>query len=171
MKVNNALRKKLKKEWTLQTKMNTGLYTTRKQVGIGAQLKLIKTSEDSQGGAENHKGEKLQLKNTLKVKQEVTGWPRGEEKGTQEGERDLQGNSWGDGYEIKAGTTLKIIKLIIYQDRKRKKKPPKQNKNWNIISKYINRNLKHKTHDIQVNQILCKPSVLHKMTTASGISL
>lgn len=65
--------------------MNTGLYTTRKQVGIGAQLKLIKTSEDSQGGAENHKREKLQVKNTLKVKQEVTGWPRGEEKGTQEG--------------------------------------------------------------------------------------
>lgn len=87
------------------------------------------------------------------------------------GERDLQGNPWGDGYEIKAGTTLKIIILMIYQDRKRNKKPPKQNKNWNIISKYINRNLKHKTHDIQVNQILCKPSVLHKMTTASGISL
>lgn len=159
---------KFKKEWTLQTKMNTGLYTIRKQVGIGAQLKLIKTSEDSQGIT---KEKKLQVKRTLKVKQEVTGWPRGEEKGTQEGERDLQGNTWGDGYEIKAGTTLKIIKLIIYQDRKRKKTPPKQNKNWNIISKYINRNLKHKTHDIQVNQILCKPSVLHKMTTASGISL
>lgn len=171
MKVNNAPRKKFKKEWTLQTKMNTGLYTTRKQVGIGAQLKLIKTSEDSQGGAENHKGEKLQVKKHLESKTGSNRMTERRRKRYTRGERDLQGNPWGDGYEIKAGTTLKIIILMIYQDRKRNKKNPKQNKNWNIISKYINRNLKHKTHDIQLNQILCKPSVLHKMTTASGISL
>lgn len=48
--------------------MNTGLYTIRKQVGIGAQLKLIKTSEDSQGGAENHKGEKIAGKKHLESK-------------------------------------------------------------------------------------------------------
>lgn len=162
---NSKRNEHCKQRWTQGYTLSGNRWGSGHSWNESRQVKTVKM------GLRIIKEKKLQVKSTLKVKQEVTGWPRGEEKGTQEGERDLQGNTWGDGYEIKAGTTLKIIKLIIYQDRKRKKKTPKQNKNWNIISKYINRNLKHKTHDIQVNQILCKPSVLHKMTTASGISL
>lgn len=66
MKVNNEIQKGM----NIANKDEHRVIHYQETGGDRAQLKLIKTSEDSQGIT---KEKKLQVKRTLKVKQEVTG--------------------------------------------------------------------------------------------------